>query len=42
VQLYTGLVHDGPGLVRRILRELPQCLDGQGFATLRDAIGVDA
>ena len=31
VQLYTGLVYEGPGLVARIKRELLACLTRDGF-----------
>lgn len=39
VQLYTGLVYEGPGLVARIKKELLACLARDGFATIADAIG---
>jgi dihydroorotate dehydrogenase len=39
LQLYTGLVYQGPGLVARIKRELVACLARDGFATLADATG---
>jgi dihydroorotate dehydrogenase len=39
VQLYTGLVYEGPGLVRRIKQELLTCLARDGFATIADAVG---
>jgi len=39
VQLYSALVFEGPGLVRRIKRELAQRLRAEGFAQLRDAVG---
>lgn len=39
VQLYTGLVYEGPGLVARIKQELLACLTRDGFATIVDAIG---
>lgn len=42
VQLYTALAFEGPGLVPRIKRELLACLDRDGFAHLRDAVGIDA
>ncbi|MGZ5921105.1 MAG: quinone-dependent dihydroorotate dehydrogenase [Rhizomicrobium sp.] len=41
VQLYTGLVYEGPGLVARIKRELLACLLHDGFATIADAVGAD-
>jgi dihydroorotate dehydrogenase len=40
VQLYTGLVYEGPGLVARIKRELLACLTRDGFATIADAVGT--
>jgi len=40
VQLYTGLVFEGPDLVARIKRDLLACLTRDGFATISDAIGT--
>ncbi|MEM8936884.1 MAG: dihydroorotate dehydrogenase (quinone), partial [Pseudomonadota bacterium] len=40
VQLYTALVYHGPGLVARILRELPSFLDTDGFETIGEAVGA--
>lgn len=42
VQLYTALVYEGPGLPARMLRELDALLTRDGFATIADAMGVDA
>ena len=42
VQLYTGLVYEGPGLVGRILGELASGLRRQGFDSLQAAVGVEA
>lgn len=41
VQLYTGLVYDGPGLVARIKRELADLLRRDGFSELAAAVGAD-
>jgi dihydroorotate dehydrogenase len=41
VQLYTALVYEGPGLVRRIKYDLTARLRADGFASLRDAVGAD-
>lgn len=41
VQLYTAMVYEGPGLPARILRALPGLLKGDGFETIRDAIGAE-
>lgn len=42
VQLYSALVYEGPGLARRIADGLVRLLARDGFASLADAIGVDA
>ena len=42
IQVYTGLVYEGPGLVGRIHRGLVRLLDRDGLATLADAVGADA
>jgi dihydroorotate dehydrogenase len=42
VQLYTGLVYRGPGVVKEILGGLVELLERDGFATAADAVGVDA
>lgn len=39
VQLYTALVYEGPGLARRICRELKALLLRDGFGRLGDAVG---
>ena len=41
VQLYTALVYGGAGLLKRINRELLECLQRDGFAVISDAVGVD-
>ena len=41
VQLYTALIYEGPGLVRRIKRELAALLRRDGFASVSDAVGAD-
>jgi dihydroorotate dehydrogenase len=40
VQLYTALVYEGPGLVRRIVEGLAKCLERDGFTTLAEAVGA--
>lgn len=42
VQLYTALAYDGPALVGRIRRDLAALLARDGFASVMDAVGVDA
>jgi dihydroorotate dehydrogenase len=41
VQLYTALVYRGPGLARKIGRDLQRLLARDGFARLTDAIGTE-
>lgn len=40
VQLYSALVFEGPGLARRIVRELGELLSRDGFERLEDAVGA--
>ena len=42
VQLYSALVCYGPALVNRIKRDLAQLLRRDGFASVAEAVGVDA
>ncbi len=42
VQLYTGLVYHGPGLVGRVNRELAGLLRADGFSTIGEAVGSGA
>jgi dihydroorotate dehydrogenase len=41
VQIYTGLVYEGPGLPRRINEELLRLMDRDGVRTLGELIGAD-
>jgi len=41
VQLYTALVYEGPGLIRRIHAELAELLERDGFASVAEAVGAD-
>ena len=41
VQLYTALIYEGPGVVRRIVHGLGERLARDGFSTLNEAIGID-
>lgn len=41
VQLYTAMAYEGPGIVRRIKRELLRCLDRDGINTVAEAVGTD-
>ncbi len=42
VQVYTGLVYRGPGMVKEILNGLVEQLERDGFATVAEAVGTDA
>ena len=41
VQLYTGLVYEGPGLIQRIKEGLVHCCTADGLTSIRQAIGAD-
>lgn len=40
VQVYSMLVYEGPGAVKRIKEELAACLARDGFASVEEAVGV--
>lgn len=42
VQLYTGFIYEGAGVVRRINEGLEEIMAGQGFRSLDEAIGCRA
>ena len=37
--MYTGLIYEGPGLVKKIKKGLAQLLEDDGFRTVQEAIG---
>ena len=41
VQLYSAMVYRGPGLADAVRRELSALLKADGFASVKDAVGVD-
>ena len=41
VQIYSGLVYEGPGLARQIVRGLRQRLEEAGLQNLAAAVGLD-
>lgn len=41
VQLYSALVYRGPGLGRRIVRDLERAMIAEGFASLAEAVGSE-
>ena len=42
VQLYTGMVYRGPGVVKEIKRELISILKNKKIKNISDAIGINA
>ncbi|NJP10050.1 MAG: quinone-dependent dihydroorotate dehydrogenase [Leptolyngbyaceae cyanobacterium RU_5_1] len=40
VQVYTGWIYEGPGMVRRILAGLVQKMEEQGMKAIAEAVGV--
>ena len=42
IQIYTGLIYEGPFLAQRIARGLIRIIEREGFPHLRDAVGRDA
>ncbi|HEX8446862.1 MAG TPA: quinone-dependent dihydroorotate dehydrogenase [Sphingomonas sp.] len=40
VQIYSALIYEGPGLARRIVRELPALLARDGFRNISEAVGT--
>ena len=41
LQLYTALTYEGPGIVKRVLRDLANLLNKDGFSSIREAVGVE-
>ena len=41
VQIYSALVYQGPGLARKINKQLARLLKADGFSNIAEAIGVD-
>ncbi|VVT03071.1 quinone-dependent dihydroorotate dehydrogenase [Erythrobacter sp. EC-HK427] len=41
VQLYSALVYEGPGLAKRINRDLAELMQRDGFATIAEAVGSE-
>ena len=42
IQLYTGLVYEGPQLIKKIKKELVNFLLEDGYSNISQAVGVDA
>ena len=41
VQLYTGMIYKGPGIVKAIKKELIEILETEGIKNIKDAVGKD-
>lgn len=42
VQLLTGMIYEGPGLIKEINKGLVKLLEKDGFKNIQEAVGVDA
>ena len=42
VQLYTAMSYEGPGIVQDIVRGLSRLVERDGYASIAEAVGVDA
>ncbi len=42
VQIYTALIYEGPGLVKRIKKELAELLERDGINSVQNVIGIDS
>jgi dihydroorotate dehydrogenase len=42
IQIYTGLVYEGPALVKHIVRGLKQRVEERGFKSLQQAVGTNS
>jgi len=42
VELYTGLIYEGPGLIASMKKELAALLRREGFRSISDAVGSAA
>ena len=42
LEVYTGLVYEGPGLVRRVHRGIVRRLERDGLGSVSEAVGLDA
>ncbi len=42
LQLYTGLVFEGPGIAKSIVKGLKKRIESEGFESLAEAVGIEA
>ena len=41
IQLYTGLVYNGPNLIKDINKDLSSLIEGDGYSNISEAVGVE-
>ena len=41
IQIYSAMVYEGPGLVRRIVQGLPQRVSAEGMSSIAEAVGSE-
>ena len=42
LQLYTGLVFEGPGIAKSIVKGLKKRIESEGFGSIAEAVGTEA
>ena len=42
IQLYTGLVFEGPAIAKNIVKGLKKRLKTEGYESISDAVGINA
>jgi dihydroorotate dehydrogenase len=42
IQLYTGLVYQGPGLIRSVKKGLVRLMEEDGHSSIKKIVGIDA
>ena len=41
IQLYTGLVYNGPNLIKDINKDLSSLIERDGYSNISEAVGVE-
>ena len=41
IQIYTSLIYKGPGIVKKIKKDLVKLLIKDGFKSVNEAVGID-
>ena len=42
LQIYTGLVFEGPAIAKSIVKGLKKRVESEGFESISDAVGIEA